>query len=161
MSHKERVAIEFEILKLKELTKIELVLVNKAKEALSKAYAPYSQFRVGASILLGDETIVTGNNQENAAYPSGMCAERVALFHVGSNFPDKKILKMVVVAGPLGSADFVEASPCGSCRQVMLEYQNNQTDPIEVLMLRPNDEVLKTNLPDLLPFAFDKKSLKS
>ena len=160
MSHKERIAIEFEILNLKELAKIELLLIVEAKEALAKAYAPYSKFHVGASILLDDETIITGNNQENAAYPSGMCAERVALFHVGSNFSGKKILKMAVVARPLGSGDFVEAGPCGSCRQVMLEYQNHQTDPIEVLMLRPNDEVIKVSVADLLPFAFDKNVLK-
>ncbi|MFT7031580.1 MAG: cytidine deaminase [Cyclobacteriaceae bacterium] len=160
MSYKERIAIECEISNLNELTKVELLLIVKAKEALAKAYAPYSKFHVGASILLDDETIVTGNNQENAAYPSGMCAERVALFHVGSNFSDKKILKMAVVAGPFGSEDFVEACPCGSCRQVMLEYQNNQGDPIEVLILRPNDEVLKVSVADLLPFAFDKNVLK-
>lgn len=143
---------------LNELTEKEQQLVQAAKDATKNAYAPYSNFHVGAAALLDDEQIVIGNNQENAAYPSGLCAERVAIFHVGANYPEKKVLQMAIVAQP-ADKDFIEAYPCGGCRQVLLEYQNKQKTPIELLMVQPNDQVLKVNADQLLPFGFDGSAL--
>lgn len=148
-----------EILSLEELKESELVLVETAKKTLNNAYAPYSNFFVGAAVLLEDGQIITGSNQENAAYPSGLCAERVALFHVGANYPGLEILQIAIAAKPKDTEDYVEAGPCGSCRQVMLECRNRQNHPIDVLMVRPNNEVIKTTVKDLLPLAFDKGSL--
>jgi cytidine deaminase len=143
---------------LSELTEKEQQLVQAAKAATKNAYAPYSNFHVGAAALLDDGQIVIGNNQENAAYPSGLCAERVAIFHVGANYPEKKVLQMAIVAKP-ADKDFIEAYPCGGCRQVLLEYQNKQKTPIELLMVQPNDQILKVNADQLLPFGFDGSAL--
>ena len=143
---------------LNELNDKEKQLVQAAKDATKNAYAPYSNFHVGAAALLDNGIIVKGNNQENAAYPSGLCAERVAIFHVGANYPDQKVLQMAIVARP-ADKDFIEAYPCGGCRQVLLEYQNKQKTPIELLMVQPNDQILKVNADQLLPFGFDGSAL--
>lgn len=140
---------------LDELSIVEKQLVQKAKEATQNAYAPYSNFHVGAATLLEDNSIVIGSNQENAAYPSGLCAERVAIFHIGATYPNKKILKMAIVAKPIDTENFIEAYPCGACRQVLLEYENKQKTSIELLILKPNDEILKVEVSQLLPFGFD------
>ncbi len=153
---KEVVAEEFS---LDELDAIEVKLVQKAKEASQNAYAPYSNFQVGAATLLEDESIVIGSNQENAAYPSGLCAERVAIFHVGATYPDKQILKMAIVAKPAGTENYIEAYPCGGCRQVLLEYENKQKTPIELLIVKPNDMILKVEVSQMLPFGFDGSAL--
>lgn len=134
-------------------------LVDRAKSALEDAYAPYSGFRVGAAIALSDGHIVTGNNQENAAYPSGLCAERVAVFHVGSNYPDAEITSIAIAAKPIDTVEFVEAGPCGSCRQVLIEYQNKQETPIYMLLVQSGGNVLKVAVNDLLPLRFDMDSL--
>lgn len=148
---KEFVAEQFS---LEELSFKEQELIQSAKDATKNAYAPYSDFHVGAAALLEDNSIVIGSNQENAAYPSGLCAERVAIFHVGATYPDKKVLKMAIVAKPNGG-EYIEAYPCGGCRQVLLEYQNKQKEPIELLLVKPDDEVLKVTADQLLPFGFD------
>src|SRR6187549_1591706 len=112
-------------------------LVHKAKEATSHAYAPYSKFLVGAAVLLDDGTVVTGTNQENAAYPSGMCAERVALYAAASQHPEKEINKIAVVARKKTGKDLMPATSCGGCRQVMLEFEMKQKKQIKVIMLGP------------------------
>ena len=104
----------------KELSDSEQSLVLKAYESCDKAYAPYSKFKVGASVLLEDGTVVLGNNQENIAYPSGLCAERVALFYAGANHPDVQIETLVIVAKGDLIDDEACLSPCGSCRQVII-----------------------------------------
>src|SRR6476620_4739204 len=109
-------------------------LTHKAKDAATHAYAPYSKFLVGAAVLLEDGTIVTGTNQENAAYPSGMCAERVALYSASAQFPEKTITKISVVAKRKAAKDRLPATSCGQCRQVMLEYEQRQDKPIQVVM---------------------------
>lgn len=137
------------------------MLVNKAKEAAEKAYAPYSNFLVGAALLLEDGTIIVGNNQENAAYPSGLCAERTALFYFGSLNSGKKIKKIAVTARKRNDKNFIAVTPCGACRQVMSEFENIQIDNIEVLMQSDNDNwLLCHSVSDLLPFTFSSKSLK-
>lgn len=144
-----------------ELTDIEKKLFEKAKEARQNAYAPYSNFFVGCAILLENGEIYTGNNQENAAYPSGLCAERTAIFWVSSNFPNEKIKKIFVVGGP---KEFSEKNPpippCGACRQSLMEYETKQNENIDLYFSNLNDEVIKIgSIKDLLPFYFDSTFL--
>jgi cytidine deaminase len=108
---------------LEELPKDIQSLMNEAVEVRKKAYAPYSQFRVGAALLLDNGKIVLGSNQENAAYPSGLCAERVAIFHAGSVYPEAKILKMAITAASDTNQTKAPIPPCGSCRQSIAEYE--------------------------------------
>ncbi len=135
-------------------------LIHKAKEATTHAYAPYSKFCVGAAIILDDGTVVTGANQENAAYPLCMCAERVALYAVSTMHPDKKILKMAVVAHKKNHKELVPATSCGACRQVMVEYEQRQKQSIKVVMLGPGEKWVEcSSAKVLLPLGFDKGSL--
>jgi cytidine deaminase len=135
-------------------------LVHKAKEATTHAYAPYSRFLVGAAVLLQDGTVVTGTNQENAAYPSGMCAERVALFSAVSQHPDAIITKIAVVAKRKTAKDLLPATSCGPCRQVMLEFETRQSRNIEIIMLNQDHLWVKAaSAKSLLPFGFTSTSL--
>ncbi|PCH53022.1 MAG: cytidine deaminase [Flavobacteriaceae bacterium] len=135
-------------------------LMNKAIEAKQHAYAPYSNFKVGAAFLLEDGTIVTGNNQENAAYPSGMCAERVAVWKVSSEYPNLKISKLAITASSSTQLTKEPVAPCGACRQTLSEYEIKQDDKIEVYFMGEIGKVIKTNsVLDLLPIAFDKSFL--
>jgi cytidine deaminase len=130
-------------------------LIHKAKDATAHAYAPYSKFLVGTAILLENGTIITGTNQENAAYPSGMCAERVALFAAASLHPEQKISKMAVVARRKSGKELLAAASCGPCRQVMLEFELRQNSPIEVIMLSESHQwIIAPSAKSLLPFAF-------
>lgn len=136
------------------------MLMEKANEALQHAYAPYSHFHVASAILLQDGTVVTGTNQENAAYPSGMCAERVALFTVASQHPGKKIRKLLVLAKLNNKSAFAPASSCGPCRQVMLEFEQRQVQPFEVIMQSQDRYWVKAaSAAALLPFCFSSESL--
>ena len=136
------------------------MLMEKASEALKFAYAPYSNFRVATAILLGDGTVVTGTNQENAAYPSGMCAERVALFTLSSQHPGKKLIKLLVLAKLADQTASTPASSCGSCRQVMLEFEQRQGQPFEVVMQGQDGRwVRAVSAASLLPFCFSNESL--
>ena len=136
------------------------VLIANAVAALAHAYAPYSAFHVAAALLLDNGVIVTGTNQENAAYPAGMCAERVALFTAASQYPGENIRKMAVVARRAGSPEFSPATSCGSCRQVMLEFEHRQAKPFEVIMLeRPGSWLHARSAASLLPFSFNKSNL--
>lgn len=132
-------------------------LVDQAILAMQKAYAPYSNFKVGASVLLENGQIICGSNQENVAFPSGLCAERVALNYVGANFPDVVIDTLCVVArGELMPEDHM-LSPCGGCRQVMLESENRQVPPIRVILVNQDHRTIILNaVRDLLPFGFGK-----
>ncbi|MEZ4889688.1 MAG: cytidine deaminase [Crocinitomicaceae bacterium] len=141
-----------------QLSDEDLDLIDRAFIAASNAYAPYSNFQVGASVLLNDGTIVLGNNQENSAYPSGICAERTALFYAGANFPQHSIKKMAIVAFGDAFSEETFLSPCGSCRQVMLESGNRQDHPFEILLTSPNKKVIKLfSAKDLLPLSFKLK----
>ena len=136
-------------------------LAHKAKDASNHAYSPYSKFQVGAAVLLEDGTIVTGTNQENAAYPSGMCAERVALYSAIAQFPESKITKMAVVARRKGFKELVPATCCGPCRQVMLEFEVRQEKPFEVIMQTQDHQWVKApSAESLLPFSFTRTSLE-
>lgn len=130
-------------------------LIKSAYEAMEDAYAPYSRFKVGASVLLDSGRVVKGNNQENMAYPSGLCAERVALFYCGANYPDEVVKTLCIVAeGDLLPKEQL-LSPCGSCRQVMLESENRQNEKMRVILVGQDGRVLVfDSAGDLLPFAF-------
>ena len=131
-------------------------LVHKAKESTAHAYAPYSKFHVGAAILLDDETLVTGSNQENASYSLCMCAERVALYSIASQYPGRTIKKIAVVAHKKNHKELSCATACGACRQVMMEFEMRQRKPIEVIMLGNDNKWIKcSSVKDLLPFNFN------
>ncbi|KIQ18030.1 cytidine deaminase [Flavobacterium sp. MEB061] len=135
-------------------------LMDQAIQIRKKAYAPYSQFRVGTALLLDNGKIILGSNQENAAYPSGLCAERVAIFHAGSVYPEAKILKMAITAASDTNQTKAPIPPCGSCRQSIAEYEIKQETPIEIYFMGEIGEVYQsTSLKNLLPFMFDKKFL--
>lgn len=136
-------------------------LVHKAKEAANHAYAPYSKFLVGAAVLLKDGSIITGTNQENAAYPSGMCAERVALYAAAAQHPEQPVVKMAVVAKRKGGKELLPATSCGPCRQVMLEFEQRQDSLMEVIMQNTDHRWVKASSAEsLLPFCFTKASLE-
>ncbi len=131
------------------------VLVKKAYEVMDNAYAPYSKFKVGASVRLSNNEVVTGSNQENIAYPSGLCAERVALFYAGANFPNEKVETLCIVAkGDLVPVETI-LSPCGSCRQVMIETEKRQDENYRIILVSQNGKTIIFNSAlDLLPLAF-------
>ena len=145
---------------ISELSSEDKVLMDKAIEARKTAYAPYSKFSVGAALLLENNEIVLGNNQESAAYPSGMCAERVAIWKAGSSFPGVKIKKLTISASSSISKVNKPVGPCGACRQTLSEYEINQKQPFEVLFMGEVGEIVKTDsLLSLLPFSFDSSYL--
>lgn len=137
------------------LQTVDISVVNKAFEAMEKAYAPYSKFKVGAALLLEDGQIIQGNNQENIAYPSGLCAERVALFHAGAQFPGIAVdLICIVAKGDLMPISQL-LSPCGACRQVMLESENRQNKPIRIILVNQDNRTMCIDsVQNLLPFGF-------
>lgn len=140
-----------------ELTLIEQKLLSEARKATYKSYAPYSKFHVGVAVLLDNDQIITANNQENAAFPSGSCAEQSAIFWIGANYPDRTIKSIAVIARP-GSGDvFKGVPPCGACRQAMLEYENRQSESIRFIMLDADNQILITDsIGDLLPLKFNE-----
>ena len=144
------------------LTNSDKTLVLKAKNMLKSAYAPYSGFLVGAAVHLENGEIITGNNQENVAYPSGMCAERVAIFYAKSQFPNTKINSIAVSA--ISKNFLIEdvVSPCGSCRQVISEYEVKQNENIRILLHQSDDSVIIIkSISDLLPLMFISEKLKN
>jgi cytidine deaminase len=136
-------------------------LSHKAKDACNHAHAPYSRFHVGAAAVLEDGTVVTGSNYENAAYPSGMCAERVTIYAAAAQYPDKKIVKLVVVAKKKGGKDLLPATSCGACRQAILEVEHAQQKQIQIVMQdHKNQWVVAPSAASLLPFSFSNENLK-
>ena len=135
-------------------------LMTQAVEVRKNAYAPYSKFRVGVAILLDNGEVVLGSNQENAAYPSGLCAERVAIFYAGAVYPEAKILQMAITAASDTNQTTAPIPPCGSCRQSIAEYEIKQETPIEIYFMGEIGAIYKSeSLKNLLPFMFDKKFL--
>jgi cytidine deaminase len=135
-------------------------LMQEAVAIRKKAYAPYSKFNVGAALLLDNGKIILGSNQENAAFPSGLCAERVAIFQAGAIYPEAKILKMAISAASENSTTSAPIPPCGSCRQSIAEYEIKQNTPIEIYFMGEIGSIYKSDsLKNLLPLLFDKKFL--
>ena len=139
---------------IEELPSADSVLILKAKEATDRAYAPYSQFKVGAAVLLANGEIITGNNQENAAYPSGLCAERVALFYAQARYPGIAIRCLVIAAvGDIPTTTFI--TPCGACRQVMVECEKRGENPMRILLCSEKEVLEVDTAADLLPLKFE------
>ena len=145
---------------LQDLPKEVQNLMEQAISVRKNAYAPYSKFRVGAALLLDNGKIVLGSNQENAAYPSGLCAERVAVFQAGTIYPNAKILKMAITAASDTNTTNSPIPPCGACRQSIAEYEFKQEHPIEIYFMGEIGKVYKSeSLKNMLPFMFDKNFL--
>jgi cytidine deaminase len=144
-----------EVTSWKELPPSDVELVNAAYAIAESAYAPYSAFKVGTAVQLQNGEVVLGSNQENIAYPSGLCAERVALFFAGANFPDQIVQTVAVVAkGDLLPFDKI-LSPCGACRQVMLETEIRQNRFFRIILVSQNEKtIILHSAINLLPFAF-------
>lgn len=143
-----------------QLLEEDRTLLEKAITARNKAYAPYSKFNVGAAVLLDNDKIILGNNQENAAYPSGMCAERVAIWRAGSEYPDMIVRKIAISAASLHTVVDKPVGPCGACRQALYEYEFRQSQPIEIIFMGETGKIIKTeSLSSLLPFSFDSSFL--
>ncbi|WP_400081121.1 cytidine deaminase [Winogradskyella sp. R77965] len=135
-------------------------LMDKAVKARENAYAPYSKFNVGAAILLDNNEIIIGSNQENASYPSGLCAERTAIYYAGAKYPNAKILKMAVSASSQNKVTNKPIPPCGACRQSIAEYEIKQNQPIEIYFMGKEGKVVKSDsLANLLPLLFDNSVL--
>ncbi|MCD4697798.1 MAG: cytidine deaminase [Bacteroidales bacterium] len=144
-----------------DLSENDKQLLEQAINASKKAYAPYSNFRVGTAILLENGKIITGNNQENAAYPSGLCAERVALFYASSQYPDEPVKAIAVTAFSEDFDIFDPVTPCGSCRQVMAETEQRFENKIRVIMYGEKGKVYVTEeVSNLLPLMFHAEELK-
>lgn len=143
-----------------ELPEQDRLLIDAAKQATQQSYAPYSQFHVGAAALLEDGTTITGTNQENAAYPSGLCAERTALFYASSAHPDKAIVALAIAAHTEGEFTCKPISPCGACRQVMLEIEQRHSHPIRILLYGTEAVyVIEGGVSELLPLMFSASFL--
>lgn len=151
------IKINYQVLQRSELSEEQLSLEAAALKAAEGAYAPYSHFHVGAAVLLDNGEIVTGSNQENAAYPSGICAERTALFWAASQWPEAAVECLAIVAtNEAGRVPFI--SPCGACRQVILETATRY-HPFPVLLCGEQEAFLLEDSRQLLPFGFDGSAL--
>ncbi len=143
-----------------ELDDTERDLIEKAKQATFRSYAPYSNFSVGAALMLENGKTLTGSNQENCAYPSGLCAERTTMFYANSRFPDQKITCLAIAARDT-SGEFTKMpiSPCGACRQVFIEVYHRQNFPFKVLLYGTDGTYIVSSPLDLMPISFDSSYL--
>ena len=136
-------------------------LLMEARRITALAYAPYSGFHVGAAVLLENGTVVTGNNQENSAYPSGLCAERVALFYANANFPEASVKAIAISAAKNGILVNEPVKPCGSCRQALAEAEVRFETPIRIILDGQDSIMVLNGVESLLPLSFSKKDLAS
>lgn len=150
-------SFDYEVCSYDELNEDRRKIVDLARNATYRSYAPYSNFKVGASIMLGNGVTVNGSNQENAAFPAGTCAERSACFYAGSQYPDTDF-KAIAIAARDATDDFIAnpISPCGVCRQALLEYETRAGNPVEVLLIGRDKIYIVKSVRDLLPFAFSE-----
>ncbi len=159
----EKKKIGFELLIFEdetELSQNDQKLLQDASEARENAYAPYSKFKVGAAVLLENGEVVIGNNQENASYPSGLCAERVAIFHAGAKYPGVAVKSIAISASSSKHEVGVPAAPCGNCRQSIMEYEQKQNTPISLLLRSEKGPIYKcSSMADILPLAFNNSFL--
>lgn len=155
MKKREISTIIHEFSSLAELNKDDRILAERAQKAAYKAYAPYSQFKVGSSVLLENSEIIDGNNQENAAYPSGVCAERVALSFASASYPDLDIKAIAIAALMNDLVTDEPVPPCGFCRQVMIETELKQESPLRVILVGKAKVQIIESARQLLPLYFD------
>ena len=148
------------VLQPEELNPADRSLMDAAIEATTRSYAPYSRFSVGAAALLANGVVVTGTNQENAAYPSGLCAERTTLFYANSQYPDQSVLTLAIAART--ERDFIDTPipPCGACRQVILETEKRYKQPIRILLYGKECIYEVKSICDLLPLSFDASAME-
>ena len=154
-----KIETEIEVYRFDELSESDQALVNQAKAAKERSYAPYSKFQVGAALRLANDVVLQGCNQENAAYPSGLCAERVTMFYANSQYPEVAPVALAIATQTEGAFLAQPITPCGSCRQVLLESEERFRRPIEVLLYGTEYVYKLKQVRDLMPLAFDKESL--
>ena len=155
-----KIEINIRALRYEELDEKDRKLIDAAKEATARSYAPYSHFSVGAAALLANGVVVTGSNQENVAYPSGTCAERTTLFYANSQYPDQAVDTLAIAArSETGYLDS-PIPPCGACRQVLLETEQRFHQPMRILLYSKNDIYVLEGTKDLLPLSFGGEYLK-
>lgn len=153
--------LSWSVCNLEELSEQDLKLVNAAKQATSGSWSPYSKFKVGAALLLDDGTIVTGSNQENAAYPSGLCAERTVLFSAGHMYPGKAVTALAIAARNDNGYTAQPITPCGACRQVLAETEQRGGRPIRYILYGTQGTMIIDGGTDaILPFCFGADSMK-
>ena len=154
------IEIAVKIYDYEELDAADRELMDAAREATNRSYAPYSHFSVGAAARLANGIVVTGTNQENAAYPSGLCAERTTLFYANSQYPDQPVVTLAIAART--EKDFIDhpIPPCGACRQVMLETEKRFKQPMRVLLYGKKGIYELKNVGELLPLSFDASAMK-
>ncbi len=149
-----------EVEDITELTAAERQLIEASQQMVENAYAPYSEFQVGAALLLENGQIIKGSNQENAAYPSGLCAERVAIFSASANYPGVEMKAIAVSAKTVHHQSDQPVSPCGACRQVLLEYEFKQKQPLKMFLVGSSGKIyLVEKVSDLLPLSFTAHEL--
>lgn len=155
-----KLEINIEARSYDELTEEDRKLIDAAREATQRSYAPYSHFSVGAAARLENDVIITGTNQENAAYPSGLCAERTTLFYANSQYPDQAVKTLAIAART--EKDFLDTPipPCGACRQVLLETEKRYGKPMRILLYSKGDIYIIEGIGSLLPLSFDGDYLK-
>jgi len=156
----EKKSIFYEYESTEQLTNSEEELIKEAEKAAKNAYAPYSKFKVGAALILDNNKIIQGNNQENAAYPSGLCAERIAVFYANSQYPEVAIKQLAITAFRGDELVDLPISPCGSCLQVLLETQRRYNTPVEIILSGRRKIYKAENVEQFLPMNFDLDSLK-
>ena len=155
MTNREIHIVYEEYSSIEEMGLEDRLLANAAIHAMRRAYAPYSQFHVGAAVRLSNGEIVQGANQENAAFPSGTCAERSAMFAAGVRYPDSAIVSIAIAGGVKGHLSDQPATPCGACRQVMAQYQTKAGKPMSVIMIGAHKVWKFARVDDILPLIFD------
>jgi cytidine deaminase len=142
-----------------ELAEIDQELINNAKESTKNSYAPYSKFSVGAAVLLNNNEIISGSNQENAAYPSGLCAERTTLFYANSRYPNVPVKTLAIAARTENGFIDEPIPPCGACRQVILETEKRYKQPIKIILYGSKKIYIIKGINALLPLSFDAASM--
>lgn len=155
-----KLEINYENVPVSELSDEDRELVEKAFEATKNSYAKYSHFHVGAALRLKDGRIIIGANQENAAFPSGLCAERTAVFAAQANYPDQPIMKLAIASADDGGYRQLPCSPCGACRQVILEIEDRYKQPIEMLLCGTETVLRFHSIKDLLPLSFVDSNMR-
>ena len=153
--------ISYKVRSHSELSSEEQALLKSATEAATKAYAPYSHFRVGAAVRLANDEVISGCNQENAAFPSGLCAERVTVFYANAKYPDVAVKTLLItVIDENGDYRSDPIPPCGACRQVLTETESRQKQAMRVILVGKEDVLEFDSASDLLPFIFTSNELK-
>lgn len=143
-----------------EMSEDDVILLRQAETARQNSYSPYSKFSVGAALLLETGTVLLGSNQENASFPAGLCAEGVAVFNAGANYPNEKIMAIAITAASEEHHLDKPAAPCGICRQAIAEYETKQKSPISIIMKAEDGPIYKCDsISDLLPLGFDSSFL--